>query len=52
LEDLGFDLLLIRSTGLHPLDYNFWGDYFRYSNFLACRSEDKNLIRPLLGQQL
>jgi FkbM family methyltransferase len=52
LEALGFDLLLIRSTGLHPLDYGFWGDYFRYSNFLACRSEDKELIKPLLGRQL
>jgi FkbM family methyltransferase len=52
LENLGYDLLLIRSTGLHPLNYAFWGDYFRYSNFLACRSEDQHLIKPLLGQPL
>ena len=52
LENLGFDLLLIRSGGLHPLNYGFWGDYFRYSNFLACRSEDKHLIQSLLGRQL
>ena len=52
LENLGFDLLLIRSTGLHPLDYGFWGDYFRYSNFLACRSEDRHLLGSLVGPQL
>jgi FkbM family methyltransferase len=52
LENLGFELLLIRESGLHPLNYGFWGDYFRYSNFLACRPEDKHLIQPLLGRQL
>lgn len=49
LTGLGFDLLLIRSTGLHPIDYKLWGDYFRYSNFLACRAEDKNLLQSLMG---
>jgi hypothetical protein len=49
LEGVGFELFLIRSTGLHPLDYGFWGDYFRYSNFCACRPEDRKLIEPLIG---
>jgi FkbM family methyltransferase len=52
LENLGFDLFLIRSTGLHPLDYSLWGDYFRYSNFFACRTEDRNLVQPLIGGTL
>jgi FkbM family methyltransferase len=52
LENLGFDLLLIRSTGLHPLDYRFWGEYFRYSNFLACRLEDRPVIASLIGGEL
>ena len=50
LEALGFELLLIRSTGLHPLDYGLWGDYFRYSNFFACRPEDRKLIEPLVSR--
>jgi FkbM family methyltransferase len=52
LERLGFELFLIRSTGLHPIDYSLWGDYFRYSNFLACRAEDKKVIASLLGPSL
>jgi FkbM family methyltransferase len=50
LEALGFELLLIRSTGLHPLDYGLWGDYFRYSNFFACRPEDRKMIEPLVSR--
>jgi FkbM family methyltransferase len=50
LEALGFELLLIRSTGLHPLDCGLWGDYFRYSNFFACRPEDRKMIEPLVSR--
>jgi hypothetical protein len=52
LEDVGFDLLLIRSTGLHPFDYGFWGDYFRYSNFLAYHREDRHLLESVIGQRI
>jgi FkbM family methyltransferase len=52
LEKMGFRLLLIRSTGLHPLSYSLWGDYFRYSNFLAYRDQDQSLIENLLGQKM
>jgi len=52
LEGLGFELLLIRSTGLHPLNYELWGDYFRYSNFFAYRPEDRSLVQPLVRSQL
>ncbi len=52
LEDVGLDLLLIRGTGLHPFDYSFWGDYFRYSNFLAYHQEDKHLIQSAVGQKI
>jgi FkbM family methyltransferase len=51
LESTGFQLLLIRSSGLHRLNYTFWGDYFRYSNFLAYRQEDKHIIRSLLNRE-
>jgi hypothetical protein len=52
LESFGFQLLLIRSSGLHPLNYAFWGDYFRYSNFLAYRLEDKHLINCILSERM
>jgi FkbM family methyltransferase len=52
LENFGFQLLLIRSSGLHPLNYAFWGDYFRYSNFLAYSREDKHLINCILSDKM
>jgi hypothetical protein len=50
-RSVGFDLLLIRSTGLLAFDYSFWGDYFRYSNFLAYRQEDKHLLESIVSQR-
>jgi FkbM family methyltransferase len=52
LQDLGFSIYLIRSTGLHPLRYDFWNDYFRYSNYFACRPADIEIIRPLIKQPI
>jgi FkbM family methyltransferase len=52
LDSLGFSLYLIRSTGLHPLRYDFWNDYFRYSNYFACRPADIGIIRPLIKQPI
>ena len=48
LADLGFSVVLVRSTGLHPVRYEFWNDYFRYSNFFAYRQADHELVRGLL----
>lgn len=48
LQKLGFSVYLIRSSGLHPLQYDYWREYFRYSNFLACREVDKAPLMPLL----
>ena len=50
MESMGFVVFLIRSTGLHPLRYSFWSDYFRYSNFFACRPGDLETVRPLIGK--
>ena len=47
-DEMGYRLVLIRSTGLHPLDFDFWGEYYRYSNFLAYRPADEPLLRGLL----
>ncbi len=39
LANAGYDTYLIRSDGLHALDLEFWGEYFRYSNFFAAVPE-------------
>lgn len=52
LAQFGFTAYLIRSTGLHPFRYERWGDYFRYSNFLACQERDLAVLKPLLGDSI
>jgi FkbM family methyltransferase len=51
-REMGYRLVLIRSSGLHPLNYDFWGEYYRYSNFLAYRPSDAHLIGPLLRSRI
>ncbi len=48
LNHLGFTVFLVRSTGLHPLRYEVWNDFFRYSNFFACRAEDVESVQALV----
>jgi hypothetical protein len=52
LRDQGFEVYLIRNTGLHPLQYEVWGDYFRYSNYFACRAPDSAHIQPLIREAI
>jgi len=52
LERHGFSCFLIRSTGLHRLDYAFWGDFFRYSNFLAVKKECLKTCEGLLSEPI
>ena len=35
LESLGYEVLLLKSDGLYSLNYDWYGEYFQYSNFLA-----------------
>lgn len=49
LGSFGFECFLIRSSGLHPINYELYGDYFRYSNFLCVKSEFRGAVEPLLG---
>lgn len=52
LQDLGFQVFLVRSTGLHPLRYAFWGDFFRYANFFALRESDLYVVEKLIGSEI
>lgn len=40
LESLDFAVFLINGNGLHSFEYDFYGDFFRYSNFFACKKSD------------
>jgi FkbM family methyltransferase len=52
LSDRTYCVLLIRSTGLHPFDYEFWGDFFAYANFFACLPEDLPLVSSLIRRRM
>lgn len=52
LEKHGYSCFLIRSTGLHPFNYAFWGDFFRYSNFLAVKKEYIGLCEKLIRKSI
>ena len=52
LEDRGYKVLLIRTTGLHPLNYARWGEYFRMSNFVAVSPRYMPLIESLIGPEV
>jgi len=51
LNSLRYDIFIIRSTGLHPVNYETWGDYYRYSNFFACMHDDKT-IQPIIKYKI
>lgn len=47
LERYGFQTFLIRPDGLYKLNYEYWDEFFAYSNFLACRQDSLGLISSL-----
>ena len=52
LETFGFQIYVIKNDGLHPFCYEIWGDYFRYSNFFACRAGDVRVVSAILGHEI
>ena len=50
LQNRHYKVFLIRTTGLHPLNYQRWGEYYRTSNYLAvspkCLPLVSRLIKP------
>jgi FkbM family methyltransferase len=52
LNDLGYEVFIIRSSGLHPFRYELWGDFFRYSNFFSCMPEDRHKVSRLIGSDI
>jgi FkbM family methyltransferase len=47
LESSGYTLFLIRDDGLYDFDWSKWGEFFFFSNFLACTKESIESVRPL-----
>lgn len=40
LKSLDFEVYLINRSGMRLFSYEFYGDFFRYSNFFACKKSD------------
>jgi FkbM family methyltransferase len=48
LNGFGYQVYLLRSTGLHKLDYDRFGEFFSYANFVAVSPEMLLTMRPLI----
>lgn len=44
LDSHGYDVYIIRPNRLELYNYSLWGDYFRYTNFLACRKRNFSAV--------
>jgi len=48
LHGYGYDVYLLKHDGLHYFDYHVYGEYFRYSNFVAIAPGSLEVVpRPL-----
>ena len=52
LKEFGYEIFLIRNSGLHPFNYNLWGDFFHYSNFFACKRSDLQWTMGILKEEI
>jgi FkbM family methyltransferase len=52
LEGHGFKVFLLRTTGLHPLNYARWGEFYHYSNFVAVSPRMLTVVSPLIRAQI
>lgn len=48
LTSFGYKTYLLRFDGLYELDYNRYGEYFRYSNFISTPLENLHAIQHLV----
>jgi len=52
LEGYGYQVFLLRTTGLHPFNYARWGEFYSYSNFVAVSPAMLSLVSPLIRSQI
>jgi FkbM family methyltransferase len=52
LESYGFRVFLLRSTGLHPFNYGYYGEFYRCSNFIAVSPRKMPLLESLIGTMI
>jgi FkbM family methyltransferase len=52
LEAYGYRVFLLRTTGLHPLNFARWGEYFSYSNFVGVSPSMMTLVSPLIRSEI
>jgi FkbM family methyltransferase len=47
-NSIHFDLYLLNQRGLSRFDYQSWGDFYSYANFLAVRRDSTSPLRDLI----
>lgn len=52
LQGYGYQIFLLRSTGLHPLNYELYGEYFRYSNFVAALPRKLPVLAAMIRESI
>lgn len=50
LAHCGYKVFLLRSDGLHKLDLTVFGEFYRYSNFLAVSEAAMPLAREIMAR--
>lgn len=48
LNDCGYEVFLLKGTGLYKIRYDIYGEYFSYSNFIAVSPEFIPILTPLI----
>ena len=44
MSDFGYRSLLLKADGLYRFDYDFFGEFFTFSNFVSVREHDLHLV--------
>jgi len=52
LEGCGYKVFLLRTTGLHPLNYKRWGEFYRCTNFVAVSPQKLSVVSSLLNSEI
>jgi FkbM family methyltransferase len=52
LESKGYSVFIIRPNGLYTIDLGYWGEYYQYTNYLACHNSSLSLIQDLVRSNI
>ena len=52
LESHGYNVMLLDANGLHNLRLERYGEYFAYSNYVACLDSELDLVQSLIRDDM